>query len=185
MNLRQDCGRPEISAVDVITALGWAMSTAKREALVPGFDALATRLIRFKWARQFDVLPALHAEVVRFAMWQFGRKHWAVYERKTVTAIDTMRLFAAQVLVEFDDGVCHGCHGRGQALNNRGLMVVCPTCNGAAREVVSDRARARALWMDKNSVRDTWGERLDFVQSELVEIDRQAVCKVRSFLQEL
>jgi hypothetical protein len=180
-NLRMDCGRSELSPADVLTALGWA----GRQGLVPGFDGLATMLIRCKWARDESLLPALHREIVRFSMWHFGKKRWAVLDRAKATAKETIDLFAAQVIVEFNDDVCHACHGRAVVPNSRGIMGTCPACNGVAREIVSGRARAKALKMGETSMRDVWGERLDFIQQEIHEVERQILRKVRGFIEEL
>lgn len=176
-----DCQRDEISAADVLTALGWA----GRVELVPGFNGLATNLIRAKWAKDATVLPALHREVVRFSMWHFGRKHWAVMDREKATAIETMQYFAAQVLVEYDDSVCHSCHGRGVVPNMRGVILTCPVCKGIKREIVSGRARAKALKMGETQMRETWNDRLDFIQQEIIEIDRIILRRVRGYLEDI
>jgi hypothetical protein len=183
VNLRQDCARADLSAADVLVALGWA--TARHHALVPGFEGLAAGLLRVKWARQMDHLTALHGELVRFALWNFGRKHWAVHDRQQASAMETMRFFAARLIVEFDDPACATCRGRGNVVNQRGIPVVCTACNGVARELQSTSERARALDMHHSCVSDTWGKRLDFVLDEVREIERQALVRISGFLQEI
>lgn len=180
-NMKMDCSRDELSPADIITALGWA----GRGEIVPGFNGLATNLIRAKWAKDGSVLPALHREVVRFSVWHFGRKNWAVYDREKATAAETMSLFAAQVMIEYDDSVCHSCYGRGTVPNETGVSVICPVCKGTQREAVTSSARARSLKMHHESIKDTWGNRFDWIQQELKEIERNIISRVRVHLEEI
>jgi hypothetical protein len=172
VSLKMDCSRTETTPADVLTALGMMGE------ILPGFSGLVSAMLHVKWGRDFTSLPELEREVFRFSMWHFGRKRWAVYDREKYTSAETMHMFAEQVMTEFYDGVCHTCHGRGTTPNQNGVVTICQTCKGTSRDIVTGRSRARALRLDEQNVRATWGQRLDFVLSEMNEIERRALSKI-------
>jgi hypothetical protein len=169
-SLKMDCSSATITSADVLTAMGMMGE------IVPGFNGIVSAMLHVKWG--LDTTHKLHQELLQYAVWQFGRKRWAVYDRKQCSAREALDLFVERVITEWNGGVCHGCLGRGTVPNMHGVVAICPTCKGAQRAIVSTYRRAVALKMDKHDIKDRWGERLDFIVKELVEIERRALSKI-------
>ncbi|MEO6147834.1 MAG: hypothetical protein ABIT70_12475 [Sulfuriferula sp.] len=169
-SLKMDCSSSAISPADVLTAMGMMGE------IVPGFNGVVSAMLHVKWG--LDSTQKLHQELLRYVVWQFGRKRWAVYDRTQCTATETLDLFVEQVITEWNGGVCHKCLGRGTVPNMNGVVSICQTCRGAQRAVISAYRRAVALNMDKHDIKDRWGERLDFIVKEMVEIERRALSKI-------
>lgn len=185
-NLRCD-DRP--GAVDALIALG--MVRPERAITAVGgieardlarFSDLFSLLLRVKWGQQEHSLPALRAQMIEFCRFHFARKGWAVHDRRSCTAEETLARFAEQCAVEFCcPDRCPKCKGRA-FLYGGGKVRSCPACDGTGIRPEPGRARARALLMSPQAYRERWEERFRHILAELEEVERRAVARMRSRL---
>lgn len=187
-NLRMKAERH--GPADVVTALG--MVRPNEAITVDGgiednelarFAGLASQLLRVKWGQDGASLPELIDAAVEFVRFHFGRKGWHINDRKNCTAEETLRRFAQQVIDEacFSDK-CRVCSGRKFIYNELGKAGVCKACGGSGLRPEPGRARARALKMSPEAYRERWQDRFRFILSEVGEIERKAISKMRSKL---
>jgi len=80
-----------------------------------------------------------------------------------------------------DEPVCHKCKGAG-ARRIRKVWQSCPTCDGTGRNQLSERQRAKAIGIARETWRRVWIERYGSLAAQLSDAERECLSGLRKQL---
>jgi hypothetical protein len=123
-------------------------------------DALGASLWRLVYANQAE---SFH-RVVLLLCKKMRRKH------EPIRLVETM---CRIVVLEYLDGVCRPCQGRGVRADEAGVRHTCPACNGTGRGTVSEQGRKRGMGLSDRAYA-RWEPRFRVAHEKLADADLSA-----------
>jgi len=197
-NCRFDIGSggiPEFTTTDIAAALAYVTDGIGRELLcrvwwpdgarlaANGLRDAVDQVMRKEWARRetvmLDGLLAVASGGSR-GHTAFADGHAQRWPRMVIRTRGIAGLAGSYakvreaVLIEISSaGLCPQCAGRMSALNDVGVIVSCPTCDGTGHHRLSDRERAESCGLSSTTFREGWSSVYDWTfQMCMDEIQR-------------
>lgn len=151
---------PELTQSDIAAAL-------------TGTEKSAELLVRIKYAGDTDYKTRRNLEILTLIAAADLANHYDWNLERGKNRLEPLAILAIDLVI--NPPLCRRCHGRGDIISTRGVVRICPACNGFRLGKMTDTDKSKRVGVHRNKWPKIWEPRLKLLICELRSWEVQAL----------